>query len=349
MQPLALIWITALVLVAGAVIWLGLLIVLRINKDRAQAARARDRIAVTAAFLRILQDPEASGAALQPYLGRARLLAEALLDIQRLIRGADDERLLGVLRSAGVIHVLAARLHRGSRAGRLVSLEALAALAAPEAQVALRRALLEATDNDFRLATLKALTDAGAPAPIDRLIEYQAAGQIPASRLFGDLLRHAAMANPQAAVAALHRLDLGTVARPLLVDALGWTGDYQVLPSLIKATTSLDAEVRTAASRALGRLQHPLAEPALAQALQDQIWTVRSAAAEAVGQAGLQNLAPALQALLSDEEWWVRFRAGDALLRLGEAGREHLRTAAQEEGPVARQAAALAMAERGVS
>src|SRR5690606_22163343 len=119
----------------------------------------------------------------------------------------------------------------------------------------------------------------------------------------------------------------------LLLDALGVSGDYGVLPDLITASTDADVEVRVAAIRALGRLQHPGGEAALARGMADTAWIVRSAAAEAAGLSGFTRLCDGVDRLLDDPEWWVRFRAGEALVRLGEEGRRRLHAAVRSARP----------------
>jgi HEAT repeat protein len=78
-------------------------------------------------------------------------------------------------------------------------------------------------------------------------------------------------------------------------------------------------------------------------------WEVRAAAAEAAGQIGLITLGAQLRQLLADPEWWVRFRSGEALARMGPDGAALLRDAARNAPELGRTAAALTMAERGIT
>lgn len=198
------------------------------------------------------------------------------------------------------------------------------------------------------MAALKAMADSGAQPSVGRLIDYVVAGEVEPSRLFADLLRQVTAADTPAALLALRRHDLTPEMRALLVDALGFSGDYRVLQSLVEAASDSHEEVRTAAVRGLGRLQHPAGETAIARAMTDPAWIVRSAAAEAAGAAGFSKLVAGLDGLLADPEWWVRFRAGEALVAIGADGLSVLRRAAEGERALASRAAALAMAEGGV-
>lgn len=340
-----LIWLVALTLIAGAVLWMLTLVGLRLRHERTASRRTDDRQAIIEALVAILQHAPDAGDRLVPYIPRARLLAESLLEFQSLIRGSDNDLVLDELRRLGAVQVMCARLHRGSRAGRISCLEALAALGGQEAQAAMRGAL-DHRDPDIRISAMKALVQSGAEISMGQLMALVQSGRLPSSRLLAELVRQMAGARPQEAVDVLAAGDLSTFGRAMLLDALGSSGDYAVLPTLIEAADDADPEARTAALRSLGRLQHPAAEPAIGAALADAAWPVRAAAAEAAGHARLARLIDPLAALLDDPEWWVRFRASEALALLGKVGVERLRQIAQGAEGGAQRTAALALAER---
>lgn len=348
MSSLAIVWITALALMAAALAWMSGLIVLRLVNERRAVRLAADRRAVVDGFSALLREQPGAADRLRPYIGRARLMGDALLEFQGLIRGADQDRVLEELRTLGLVDTLALRLGRGSRAGRLTALEALSALGGDSARTAIRR-VMDTAPPELRMVAVKAMANTGAPPSVGRLLDYAVAGDLAPSRLYADLLRQVTAADPAATVAALGRGDLTPILRALAVDALGFCGDYQVVPALIEVAKQSNPEVRTAAVRALGRLQHPAGEGAIAAAIEDDQWIVRSAGAEAAGSAGFSRLVGGLDRLLADDEWWVRFRAGEALVALGREGLAVLRQAADSERPVARRAAELALAEGGVS
>lgn len=347
MSPLTIIWITALIMVCMALSWMGELIVARLINERLEKRLSGDRAAVIQGLSDLLREAPGAAETLRPYIGRARLMADALLEFQGLIRGDDQDRVLAELRDLGLVEVLAARLNRGSRTGRMTVLEALAALGGPAARAAIRSAVASSSP-EIRMAAVKAIADSGAPPSVGRLIDYAVAGDLRPSRLYAELLRQVTASDPTAAMGALQRADLSSEMRALVVDALGVSGDYQVLTSLIVAASDADLEVRTAAVRGLGRLQHPAGEATIANAMTDASWIVRAAAAEAAGAAGFSRLASGLDGLLADPEWWVRFRAGEALVSIGLEGLAVLRLAALSERILAHRAAELALAEGGV-
>jgi HEAT repeat protein len=139
------------------------------------------------------------------------------------------------------------------------------------------------------------------------------------------------------------------VVRWAAVEALGWFGDDEALPTLqealhdqhftvklaairalqeIGAATAMwslmgclkdpNALVREKAAEALGRIGDDEAAPPLADILHDDEPFVRRAAAESLGLIGNHKSAPALIELLDDPELLVRWKAAEALGKLGE-------------------------------
>ncbi|MDG2527327.1 HEAT repeat domain-containing protein [Caulobacter endophyticus] len=347
MSTLTLIWVVALVLIGAALAWMTALIVARFVKEARASDRAADRKVIIQSLSGLLRGQPDVAATLSPFVQRPEVLAEAILDFQGLIRGADQERAMSALKALGLVEALEQRIAHGSRDERLTSVEALAALGGEEVRAALRRAI-RSKDPNVRMAAIKGLADAGSPPTPSRLLDYVGTGELTPSRVYAEMMRQAVAAAPADGLLALQRQDLDPLMRGIVLDALGRSGSYEAVPALAAAAADPDPNVRTAAVRGLGRLQHPAAAPPLAAALSDPAWTVRSAGAEAVGAAGLARLAPQVAALLDDPEWWVRFRAGDALRRLGRPGLNHLETvAADDTRPVAQRAAERALAEGG--
>jgi len=345
MSSLTLIWVVALVLIAGALTWMSALIVARLFKEAGAADRASERRIIIQALSGLLRGQTEAADDLGRFVRRPEVLAEAILDFQGMIRGADQDRAMAALKRLGLVAALEKRATRGSRDERLTSVEALAALGGEEAKAALRRAI-GSKDPNVRMAAVKGLAAVGAPPSASRLLDYAGSGELTPSRVYAELMRQAVAARPADGLLALERQGLTSLMRALLLDALGRSGAYEAVPALSAAASDPDLDVRTAAVRGLGRLQHPAAAAPLTAALTDVAWTVRSAAAEAVGAAGLAKLAAPVAALLDDPEWWVRFRAGDALGKLGKTGRALLEAAAGDDTrPVAQRAAERALAE----
>jgi len=342
------IWATAVALGAGAVLWMSTLILLRLIHQRREARRAHDRRQLERAFVSILQTGEDRDGALTPYAGRARLMAEALLDFLSLVRGHDRDVVLSALMALDVPRTLRRRLSVGSLAGRRVCLEALAAFPGEDTAKALW-AVADTGSPDMRLTALRSLHETRGGVSFDHLLFQLRMGALPTSPLVGEFLRMLVAEDPVAAAQTLDSLSLSPPVEVLLLDALGSAGEYAVLPILMRRAASPAAEVRAAAVSALGALNHPAAEPAIRTALGDDEWQVRASAAQAAGAIRLAGLADALAARLEDPVWRVRFLAAGALAKLGPEGRRRLEQAAISPINLGSETAALALAERGLA
>ena len=89
------------------------------------------------------------------------------------------------------------------------------------------------------------------------------------------------------------------------------------VPTLIKALSSEDAEIRSESSRTLGKIHDSRALPALIRAIGDPQVDVRIRAVEALGEMGDGRARPALVEALNSSSHQVRMEAAWALDRLG--------------------------------
>jgi HEAT repeat protein len=345
MSFLALLWAYALSLAAIAIAGMTALILRRVVREQGEARQVKERQALIAALL--TPNSQSSGASIALLDGET--IAETLLEVLTLVRGADRDRIVEAARNKGAHLVLWRQLASGLVRNRILAAEALAFF--PEAQT--RRAL-QAAQNDIdtrvQVAALKSVIALGAQISIDDLLaRIGLEGNRRLSALAG-ALRMAVASQPNEAIAALVRPDLATPVRIALIDSLAAAlagGSVDVIAAL---ADDQGVEVRAAAIQALGVLAHPGGAPIIAKSLLDQDWRIRLKAAEAAGRLGLLEFTEPLCALLSDDNWWVRFRASEALAALGENGIAALRAiAASGEQGTARRAAALALLERAAA
>jgi hypothetical protein len=346
---LGFLWWSSLALGAAALTWMIWLILARLVRARRDARLGLDQARMRRLFLEIMEGHVDAARQLKAPTRRARLTAEAVLDIAGLVRGHERERLVAALSGLGVEERLRRRLGRGSKAGRIAAVEALAVFPAPANAAAIRAALSRARDPEFRVAALNALLALDEAPPLWDLLADVASRGLQDSLLYESVVRTLVARSPDQALAVFTHPDASPVMRTIVADALGRAGDYRAVPTLMAAADGAELELRIACVRALGVLAHPAAEPALLSGLSDAAWEVRAAAAEAVGRIGLVTAAPRLVQALADPVWWVRFRSGEALNALGDKGVASLRLAAGVDQDVVRRAASLALAERGVS
>jgi hypothetical protein len=334
-------WIVDLVFALLSVNLFGMagLVAARLLRDRLDARRARLRGQAIQSLIGLVLSPEPMPAArLERLRADPRLMAEVVLELQVLVRGPERERAFACLRELGLAELFIRRFRRGRRTGRLYA-EALSALGGPEAAGALECAALAHPNPDVKITALRFVVAEGRQMDFQALMRDAAAGRIPPSLPFAELLRQIARIRPRDVVQAAQDPELPVSIRALLFDALGSSGDYGALEHLVIATFDPRLEIRIAGVRGLGKLMHPAAAPAIERLLQDREWAVRTAAAEAAGRSKLAGLSDRLAAMLADPEWWVRFRAAEALKALGEPGLERLRAAADGAAPAARAAA----------
>ena len=101
--------------------------------------------------------------------------------------------------------------------------------------------------------------------------------------------------------------------RALIIDALGWSEDASVLPTLERASKSDNPELRSAALRAAAKLGHPAAAEWVIHLLSDRVAFVRIQAANSCASLGLRDAIPQLHRLMDDGDIWVRLRSEQAL------------------------------------
>lgn len=349
MSSLLLIWSTSLALTAAALIWMTGLIIGRLLRERAEAGRNRDRQVIQHAFLDIMAGSGDAIGRLRKVQGRARLMAETLMEVVSLVRGGERERLISALAAFQVDHVFRRRLFRGSFAGRIAAAEALSIFPGEGSTAALRRALAASRGAELRVGVMKSLIELGTPPSLAEVLADLAGRRASESLLYLPLIARLVAEDPMTALRAFGDSRLAIEPRVILAEALGASGDYRALEPLCIATRAPDVELRIACTRALGMLGHPGAEKAVLAGLDDRVWMVRSAACEAAGRIGLRSAIPQLAHQLRDEVWWVRFRAGEALAALGQIGQERLRLVAATGDDLSRRAASMVLAERGLA
>lgn len=342
-------WWSSLAMAAVALVWMSALVAARVRRARKDARRAEERRLVQTACLEIASGAGDAVASLRPVRGRARLLAESLIEFLAIVRGSERDRLVSAFQGMAIDETFRKRLFRGSKAGRLASAEVLSVFPGAATVAALNRLLETNADSEVRVAAVKALIELDASPSILKMLEDIRSRGVSESLLYLPLVRRLAIHEPDTALAALADTGLNTQARSLLADAVVAAGDYRAIEPLSAAARHEDHGLRMAAVAGLGVLAHPAAATTIEAALDDPDWEVRAAACEAAARMNIRDAIPGLVMRLTDDVWWVRFQAAEALTRMGPAGIESLRIAAGARVDIVRRAAALALAEKGLA
>lgn len=346
MVGVQILWPLSWYLAAIAICGMLLLIGGRFLRDRSERRHAAAATAVLDIYMHLMYDEALAPDELAPYKRQPRLLAECLLKVLDLVRGADRARMLDRLADFGLVSLFLANLHKGAASARLPIIEALGAFERAEVRDALHRCLHDHGDTDLRLVVAAALIKMGSDVDVAELIAHIEARHEPWSGSLARVLRLIAEREPARCEQILGRADLPVAARVLAAEALGGVSDYSVIPALSAAARDQIPLLRASATSALGKLAHPAALPVLREGLQDEDWRVRSAAAKAAGEAGFSELIEGLVPLLSDQVWSVRFQAAEAIAKFGPQGIARLREIAHGRGDEAGRAASLTLAER---
>jgi HEAT repeat protein len=141
-----------------------------------------------------------------------------------------------------------------------------------------------------------------------------------------------------------------TQAQILAARVLGNFRAAEARPALREAMLGGSlADIRAQATLALGKIGDPQDIPALLQASTDELWPVRAQVANSLGMIGELSTIPTLQRLAVDNEWWVRMNASRALAKMGPAGERALARLLESEDRFARDRAAAALEERGIT
>jgi HEAT repeat protein len=139
-------------------------------------------------------------------------------------------------------------------------------------------------------------------------------------------------------------------AKILAARVLGNLRAVEARPALREAMLGGSlADIRSQATLALGKIGDPEDIPALLEASADEFWPVRAQVANGLGMIGELSTIPTLQRLTTDKEWWVRMNASRALANMGAAGERALAQLLESEDHFARDRAAAALEERGIT
>ena len=307
-------WVMAGGLIALALLTMATLMAIRIIRDYRTALRRKALSGCRRVLLGLIAGQVDGRRDLVRLARRGDLMADTLLEIAGLIRGADRDLLLTGIKAAGGFEPLARGAKRGGRRRRLIGLEAIATFPLVDCEPVLRNSLRD-LDPEIRLAGVSGLIEAGAAISPAQLIHAAREGRLPVSLRFMGLLKRLIGLHPDAAVGVLGKSDLPLAYQLMLADGLGECGTYSAIPILVEKSQASSPELRAVAIIALGRLRHPGAEITVLRAMADTDWRVRRAAVEAVGLINPEGHVAALSERLADPVWIVRTQAARTLAR----------------------------------
>ena len=210
--------------------------------------------------------------------------------------------------------VARAERHRGEAGKwkRIAALRTVSRERDPRRRALLRWAL-EDRDRDVAGAAIRILGEIDDDWATEMLLEALRANRYPRALAAGQLERRSPAIGPR-----LVQLLSDTDAAVRFWGATLLAGCPEIArDELIALTTDPEANVRAAATEALGARSGRGVRDAVRARLGDDAWFVRVHACRALGQVGSPDDAPALAGMLGDPWWWVRAAAKDALRSFG--------------------------------
>jgi hypothetical protein len=339
-------WSVALLLAGTALLIMAGLIIAR-SVEEARARRHGDE---RRRLIPLLLGSDGDATSL-PRSGKSNeLLTDLAVELIQMVRGEERERLTQAAARAGVPHRLLRRLRSPSAQARISAVEALAAFRFQQTVSALYDALGD-RNADVRMTAAMSLAAMGEAPPARELIDKLGIGTRENSLLTIGLFEDIAATRPQEVRAVIEDPTVPGLAKAAAIDSISASGDYSLVPVITRLALAADlgAGELPRYLQSLARFGHPAAIPAIKRALGSDAPPARAAACEAAGLVAVAELAGRLIELLDDPDWWVRFRAAEALTRLGTQGAALLGRTAREGSPVAARAAALTLAERGIT
>lgn len=237
---------------------------------------------------------------------------QTLSHLMQLVRGDDRDALLALADRSHILDGALKGIRRGRAARRVDAMRVLEQFATPESVEALTLALLEDPAMSVRIEAAAALARMGRPQAPAALIHLLDLRHQPPTRLHEALFRAAAELFLPELVHLAQDRSLGAI-RPLLVEALGWSGDFAVADGLVSHAADPDPDVRCAALKAARRLGSPAAAPWALRLLLDPDESVRIQAIQACERLSVRAAIPILTSLIENPSWWVRMRAKQAL------------------------------------
>lgn len=253
--------------------------------------------------------------------GRAMTLPERVDpdDLERvfsrlvqLVRGEDRERLLAIADALHIPESALAALQSRSAARRIDALRILERFPSDRVVSAIHERMIADPDAEARAEAAATLSRIGQPpSPAEVIDALDLRARVP-NLLHAAIFRAGAPLHARE-IASLVRSTPSGLLQSMLIEALGWSEDFAILPDLAEFASATTAETRIASLKAARHLGHPGVRDWAIPLLLDPDDNVRVQATRTCGQLGLTDAIPILAKLVENSSWWVRTRAAEAL------------------------------------
>lgn len=295
---------------AAMAIILGLLILRRLRAERSQSERAEVERRVTRSYLRRINNLSAPNDTSKSYRA-ARL--DAVSHLSQLVRGSERDRLLSLIEADGLLDAVIASATRGSFKRRMTAVHLLEQFGGDRCVETLTDVMASETTGEVRITAAAALARLGRlPPPFQTISFLEMQGKTP-NLLHLTLFRSLAVDHADV-LREIAQQNTSPAFRSLLIEALGWCKDADMLPALAAWSKSPHVAERCATLKAAAHIGHPAVAPWVHALLADADPDVRALAIETASSLGLRKSLPAIRAMMSDPSRWVRVHAQKASL-----------------------------------
>ena len=294
------------------------LLVHRWSAERREASDKQMDLMLTRDVLEALDESDANDVLRRFDAASKTEQLRAMRHLIQLVRGDDRDRLFEICERAHLFDETLRKLGSPIKARRIESVRELELYGSASCVEGLERCLAHDKSPTVRLQAAVALANLGHLPECRHLLARLDLTQRPLTRMHASLFRSIA-GRDFSAMVDLSFDDAFVAQRPMLVDALGWTANFDALAALDHHGHDTNAEVRCAAIRAARRIGHPAAAVWITALLVDPSEPVRIQAVQACGDLGLRETVPILLSLAQHQSWWVRTRATEALEKLRSA------------------------------
>ena len=242
---------------------------------------------------------------------------EAVLNLHQLVRGQENARLEQFVAQHDLLAAIERQSRHHSANRRIDAVRQLEGVQGEEAVRILSNVLHNDPNLRIRMeaaATLAQHDRLPDPRELVKLLDLKK--QLP-TRLHRAVFRSSAERHSEEMMEMLRTripVELGI----MIIDALGWSENFSVLPIMEEASEHPDSRVRNAVLLAARQLQHPIAEKWIIKLLEDEDDKVRAQAVLSCIHLGLYKTRSKIAEMQSDPSPWVRFRSASALKKLSE-------------------------------
>ena len=278
------------------------------------------------------------------------ILSAMIVGLMAALKGAEYEKMVSLAGDLGLVKRDFQRLRSRRRWQRAQAAENLGYYGGDQRAASLS-GLLDDEDETIRAVAARALSRVGtreaAGALADRLTSPS---ELTSLRMAENLERIGPLAVEPLLDLVGRKEEEVRRAQALAARILGNLRVHEARPVLGEAIMQRwNTDLRAQAVLSLGKIGDPEDVPTLLEAAQDDSWPVRSQAANALEMIGETSAIPTLEGLVEDQEWWVRINASRALVNMGTEGEKALARVLEGPDRYARDRAAAAMENRGIT